>query len=42
MQMNIMQEQKTTHTTPAESTRPERRCYSVLIETRYMREAIEV
>ena len=29
MQMNIMQEQKTTHTTPAESTRPERRCYTV-------------
>ena len=29
MQMNIMQEQKTTHMTPAESTKPERRCYTV-------------
>ena len=29
MQMNIMQEQKTTHMTPAESPRSERRCYTV-------------
>ncbi len=29
MQMNIMQEQKTTHTTPAESPRSERRCCTV-------------
>ena len=34
MQMNIMQEQKTTHTTPAESTRPERRCYIILYRSR--------
>lgn len=29
MQMNIMQKQITTHMTPVESPRPERRCYTV-------------